>query len=171
MLPEIKKILFASDLTETSKHAYSYAASLASRFCAEVVFLYVMHDLPHSAKGFLNPELLEQIRIHERNSAKSSLIGKKKNMAIVQDELQRYCYLTQNQATGSGYSSFEYQVVVTEGNIVDMIIQTSIDYDCDTIVLGSHRASVMSDIVLGSVVRGVLRRSERLVVIAPPIPG
>ena len=35
MIPEIKKILYTSDLSETSNFAFSYAASLANRYDAK----------------------------------------------------------------------------------------------------------------------------------------
>jgi len=45
-------------------------------------------------------------------------------------------------------------VVVTEGNVVDAIIETAAQYDCDKIVMEPTRRSVLGRAVLGSVVRG-----------------
>lgn len=170
MLPDINRILFTSDLTESSKHAFSYAASLAGRFCAEVVFLYVMEDVPHSAKGFLDQEIIQKIRQRAANDAKGTLLGKRQDMNLVQTELQRFCDLALDDNGIAAQSAGASEVVVTEGNVVDAIIQTADEYRCDTIVMGSARRGALAEAMLGSVVKGVLRRSDRLVVIAPPAP-
>lgn len=170
MIPEIKKVLFTSDLTDNSKHAFAYAASLASRFCAKMVFLYVMEDVPHSAKGFLDQEILNQIRNRALDSAKHSLVGKRRDMATIQSELNRFCELAQKEPQGDSQFFVTSEVVVTEGNVVDEILRTAEAYECDTIVMGSDRHGAFTRAMLGSVVNGVLRRSNRLVVVAPPVP-
>ncbi len=45
MIPEIKKILYATDLSESARYAFKYAADLAQRYDAMVTFLYVMEDM------------------------------------------------------------------------------------------------------------------------------
>ena len=40
MIPEIKKILYATDLTKNSAYASHYAADLAGRYGAKVVILH-----------------------------------------------------------------------------------------------------------------------------------
>jgi nucleotide-binding universal stress UspA family protein len=170
MLPEIKKILFTSDLTETSKFAFSYAASLAGRYCARMVFLYVMEEVPHSAKGFLDQEILDQIRRHALDNATHTLVGKRRDMARIQSELEKFCEFSQDRQQNGGQAVFASEVVVTEGNVVDEILKTAQDHECDTIVMGSARHGALSEVVRGSVVKGVLRRSDRMVVVAPPLP-
>lgn len=170
MFPEIKRILFTSDLTETSKFAFSYAVSLASHYCAEVVFLYVMEEVPHSAKGFLDQETLERIRSRARDSAKTSLSEKRQDISMIQSELSRFCENVQNSTENGARRFTANEVVVTEGNVVDQILLTAEDYDCDTIAMGSTRHGLLSQGRLGSVVNGVLKRSSRLVVVAPPLP-
>ena len=44
MIPEIKKILYATDLSENARHALGYAASLANRYGAGITFLHVLED-------------------------------------------------------------------------------------------------------------------------------
>jgi nucleotide-binding universal stress UspA family protein len=169
MLPEIRTILFASDLTEASKHAFSYAASIASRYCARMVFLYVIEDVPHSAKGFLDQEILDKIRRLKLDSAKHSLVDKRRDMAAIQSELHKFCELARsdNESSGHEYTS---EVVVSEGNVVDEILKTAAEYGCDTIVMGPARHGAIAQIMRASVVKGVLARSYQMVVVAPPLP-
>ena len=45
-LPQIKKILFTTDLTRQTQHAFNYAAGLAHQYGATLTILYVMEDMP-----------------------------------------------------------------------------------------------------------------------------
>lgn len=45
VIPDIKKILYATDLSENSRHAFAYAAGIANRFDAEVTILHVIEEL------------------------------------------------------------------------------------------------------------------------------
>jgi len=49
IIPEIKKILYVTDLSENSRYAFAYAASIANRYGAGVTILHVMETMPHSA--------------------------------------------------------------------------------------------------------------------------
>ncbi|MGD9086243.1 MAG: universal stress protein, partial [Desulfobacterales bacterium] len=45
MIPEIKKILFTTDLSENARYAFSYAASLANRYDAGITIMHVLEDI------------------------------------------------------------------------------------------------------------------------------
>jgi len=52
MIPEIKKILYATDLSEGARRAFGYAASIANRFGAGVTTLHVIEDTsPYQDSG------------------------------------------------------------------------------------------------------------------------
>ena len=51
MIPEIKKILYSTDLSENSKFAFSYAASLANRYDAAITILHVLKDAKPTAES------------------------------------------------------------------------------------------------------------------------
>ena len=42
MIPEINKILYATDLSENARFAFGFAASLANRYNAKVTILHVL---------------------------------------------------------------------------------------------------------------------------------
>ena len=50
MIPNIKKILYPTDLSENAKHAFSYAADLAQRYDAMITILYVMEDMNYATE-------------------------------------------------------------------------------------------------------------------------
>jgi nucleotide-binding universal stress UspA family protein len=51
MKPEIKKILFASDLTENARRAFAYALRIAECNAAAIVIFHVVEDMPGGAPG------------------------------------------------------------------------------------------------------------------------
>ena len=46
MIPQIKKILFATDLSKNSAYAFYYAVHMAKRDEAKIVILYAVEPLP-----------------------------------------------------------------------------------------------------------------------------
>lgn len=169
MYPEINRLLFASDLSENSKQAFQYASMMASRFCASLRFLHVMEDVPLSAKPFLDEAMIEKIRKQSADSARDSLIGKRREMATLETELNRFCECAFEEARQSGHAVVDGEVQVAEGNVIETIISVAEEMNCDAIILGSSRRGAISEAMLGSVVKGVLRQSKKLVIIAPPI--
>ncbi|MGD9216864.1 MAG: universal stress protein, partial [Desulfobacteraceae bacterium] len=45
MLPKIQKILYATDLSDNSRLAFGYAASLAKRYQAQIMVLHVIEPV------------------------------------------------------------------------------------------------------------------------------
>ena len=43
---QIKKILYATDLSETAAHSFSYAVSLANMYDAGITILHVLAEFP-----------------------------------------------------------------------------------------------------------------------------
>jgi nucleotide-binding universal stress UspA family protein len=166
MYPEIKRILFASDLTETSRHAFQYASVLASRLGASLIFLHVMEDVPMSAKAFLDEDMVDKIKKQSTDSAQSKLIGKRVEIRMLESELNRFCECAFENSVDQ--KTVDTDVRVLEGNVIETVISTSQEMNCDAIVLGSTRRGAFAEAVLGSVVKGVLRQSDKLVIIAPP---
>ena len=46
MIPKIKKILYATDLSKNSEYAFYYAVDMAKRHDAEIVFLHAIEPIP-----------------------------------------------------------------------------------------------------------------------------
>ena len=168
MGPKIDRILFTSDLSHNSRHAFQYATMLANRFCASLIFLHVMEDVPMSAKAFLDEAMIEKIKKQTADMARNKLIGKRREISMIESELNRFCVAAFEEAQQNGQPVVDSQVKVVEGNVIDSIVSVADEMKCDAIVMGSKRRGAIAEAVLGSVVKGVLRNSSKLVVIAPP---
>jgi nucleotide-binding universal stress UspA family protein len=71
MIPEIKKILYATDLSENARYAFGYAASIANRFGARITILHVLEEISHSATIRL-AAMLGENKWQEESAPKSS---------------------------------------------------------------------------------------------------
>jgi nucleotide-binding universal stress UspA family protein len=53
MIPEIKKILYPTDLSENARYAFGYAVSLANRYNAEITVLHVVEEISSFARSMV----------------------------------------------------------------------------------------------------------------------
>ncbi len=60
MIPEIKKILYATDLSENARHAFGYAVSLANRYGGGIIVLHVVEELSSFARSMVEEILGEK---------------------------------------------------------------------------------------------------------------
>ena len=70
MIPEIKKMLYAIDLSENARYSFGYAASLANRYGAGLTVLHVLEELAPNAlavvSDFLGKERWEDLKKETR---------------------------------------------------------------------------------------------------------
>ena len=66
MIPEIKKILYATDLSDNARYAFGYAISLADRYDAKITVINVVEELSPFAQSMVEDivgtERLESLR-------------------------------------------------------------------------------------------------------------
>ncbi len=65
MLPNIKKILYATDLSENSAHALSYAINAVVRYDTELVILHVLERINPAVENVLIGKLGDQYFIED----------------------------------------------------------------------------------------------------------
>ena len=61
----VKKILYATDLSDTGRHAFAYAASLANLYGADLTVFHVLEEGPELDKrlaGYISEEMWEEIK-------------------------------------------------------------------------------------------------------------
>jgi len=80
MSPEIKKILFTTDLSENARDAFKYTADIAARYGAGIVILHVIEEMPYniesSIMNMLGEKEWEELKKINEKDAASSLTGK-----------------------------------------------------------------------------------------------
>ena len=73
MIPEIKKILYPTDLSENARYAFSYAVSLANRYDARITVLHVVEELSSFARSMVE-EILGEKRWADRIKEKEAQV-------------------------------------------------------------------------------------------------
>ena len=94
MIPEIKKILFTTDLSKNSRHAYNYAVSLAGRYNATITILYVMEEpsrtYSEQVKDMLGEERWQKVQETHEQHARQLLIGKRHEATMIREALDEF---------------------------------------------------------------------------------
>ena len=162
MVPEIKKILFTTNLSPDARKAFDYAVSLADRYEAVITVVHVMEEVSHSSdvhiRSFLGEDKWQELQETHEQEAKQILIGKRREGAMIKAALEEFCAAVQKDHDECEFMTDE--TIVTRGNVVDEILDVSRDKGCDLIVMGYHDRGKFGEAVLGSTTRRVLRHAQ-----------
>lgn len=161
----IKRILYATDLSENARYAFAYAVSLANMYKASILILHVLteiQNLDSAVLGYISSDKWEEIKNRNRDDAKRSLIGKKRDHVAIQEALDQFCVDVKETSS----DEFEKdEILVKWGKAADVIVEESEKRNCDLIVMGTHGHGILGDVVMGSTAKKVLKRSEKPVLI------
>ena len=163
MLPkvEIIKILYATDLSESARHAFAYAVSLANAYGASITILHVLFNVPNVdsiASFYIGQEEWKKIKQRTVDDARQSLIGKKRDNVAIQEILTAFSETASSQIESP--ATITDEIIIKKGTPEDHILQQAEERNCDVIVMGSHGQGAIAEAVIGSTVRKVLRRSK-----------
>lgn len=151
MLPQIKNILYATDLSENARYAYNYAASLAQQYDARITILHVIEKL--TAETFL------QIHGYVGEEKWNKLQQEKQAdfIAKIKGRLGDFCGEISNEVDAC---SFQVEkIIVKEGIAADEILHQAGLNDADLIVMGTRGFGMFKEALMGGTVRRVVRRS------------
>ncbi|RPJ15831.1 MAG: universal stress protein [Desulfobacteraceae bacterium] len=163
----IKKILYATDLSENARYVFRYAVSLSEKYSASITMLHVVHEVPvladRSVAGYINAERWEQIKKHHLEDARQALIGKRKEHLAVKEVLDQFA---ENARNAEGASRFNLDEVIVEvGNPVEVILEVAESRNCDIIVMGKTGQGLIEGALMGSTATRVVRRSKKPVLV------
>jgi len=164
---QIRKILYATDLSPNAYHAFGYAVSLASRYDAELSMMHVIEDIPDSDSsvvGYISQQRWDEIKSQHEDEARSSLTGKLiQNREPIAALLGQLGHDARENAPGQTLKTGE--IIVKRGNPVEQILEQANAKDFDLIVLGTHGHGAFADAMMGSTSRRVLRRCLKPVLV------
>ncbi len=159
MVPQVKKILYASDLSDNSIPALGWAMIIADQHDARITFLHVIEEVsPHATqaiRSFMGEDKWEEMTIRHRNEANSK----------IENRIHRFCQNVESEMKACNAAVNES--VITRGNPVEVILQEAASRDCDLIIMGTHGSGLFKDAMIGSTARRVLRRSKIPVLVIP----
>jgi nucleotide-binding universal stress UspA family protein len=161
MVPDIKKILYATDISQNSSSLiFSYAVDMALKHNATIVIVHAVESA-HQV-SYAGASVAAMMKTAQKEEQEASL-------EELKARIQAFCIRTESQM-GVSCSELVSKILIPLGNPVEEILKAAEVERCDAIVMGSHRKGFLSNAFLGSVVRSVVERS-RIPVFIVPLPS
>lgn len=159
MLPEINKILLATDLSEDAGAAMRYAISLSEKYNAELILLHVLPNMKEQL--YLNSGF-DFAAVYDDKTLKVLLeAGTEKAKETVTDLIHKQC--EELVAGKEECAALKLLPVIASGNAVKKITEHA--KNCDLVVMGTRGHSKIGGILVGSVAQGVIAKSPTPVLI------
>jgi nucleotide-binding universal stress UspA family protein len=156
MIPRIKKILYATDLSENAAYAFRYAVNSAQQHGAKIYILHVLEEIKGSISWIYSE------KVHEsREKGKEEIKGR------IQKRLETFCQreLLKDPECRDLVASTE----VVEGDPAAEILRKADELGVDLVVMGTHGKGLLEHAFLGSVAEKILQRIK-IPVLTIPIP-
>ena len=156
---KIKKILYATDLSETAVHAFSYAVSLANMYGASITILHVLAEFPGEdfILNMIDTDTWKKIKMRHYSEARDELIGKKIDRTAMKEVLQAFSDEINADAEDQDFVTEE--ILVKSGVPAEIIVETAKEQHSDLIVMGTHGQGVIADVLIGSTAKWVVKQS------------
>jgi nucleotide-binding universal stress UspA family protein len=159
MIPEIRKILYATDLSPNSAYAFRYAVNSAKQHDAKIIFLHVLERPSSLAIGMYAAHLGDK-ELRELFEDKAPQVRD-----LIQNRLKLFC--DKELKDDPECADIVESIQVCEGYPAEEILGKADELDCDAIVMGSHGKGIIRNTFLGSTTLRVLRRARKPVFIIP----
>lgn len=131
-------ILFATDFSESSDHAFGYAYSMAEKFAARLVILHVINE-PVDLRGFYVPHI---------------------SFDKLEEEIEQGAQKLMEQFERKFLKDFKnFESIVSPGIPYDEIIKRAEAENADLIVVGTHGRTGLDHVLFGSTAEKVVRKS------------
>jgi len=159
MIPEIKKILYATDLSSNSVYALRYAVNSAIRHNADIIILHVIEKGDPANDVMLDLYLYSKRyqEIVNEHIVESSAIVENRLSSLIDKELKNH----------PEYADKVKAIEVCEGFLVEKILSKAEELNCDEIIMGTHSKGIIANTFFGSTAKRVLRRTRKPVFIIP----
>jgi nucleotide-binding universal stress UspA family protein len=152
MLPDIKRILYATDLDSHAPHVFRYALKIAQQQQAGITILHAQEPLGAFAQS------LVELHIAHDQSEMMHEQAREQVRAKIERRLNELCDTEQCQ--DSSGRELVAEIAVVEGQPAEKILEKASSINADMIVIGSHRHSAIGEALIGSTTNRVLHRSE-----------
>ncbi len=155
----IKKILYATDLSESAVHAFAYAVSLADIYGAGITMLHVIAETASEEfiSSMISAKTLKEVKDRHYSEAREHMIGKKRNNVTIKEVLQAFS--DEVKADSRDQTFVTDEILIKEGPPVETIIATAQKQNCDLIVMGTHGQGGITKVLSGSTAKKVVRQS------------
>jgi len=162
-LPEIKTILYATDLGRHMRPVFRQAISLAQQLNAEIIMLHVVEPLGSTGEAVLSAYL------PSKKADELERDGMKKILQTMKGRLEKFC--EDEMAACDKKNTMVKEILVTAGRPAERITQEAEKHHADMIVMGSWSEGFIGHGLLGSTARHVTQVSHLPVLVVPNRPN
>jgi nucleotide-binding universal stress UspA family protein len=133
-----KTILFASDFSESSDHAFRYALSMAQKYDSKLALIHVINE-PVDLRGFYVPHI---------------------SFDKLEEEIEQGALKLMEKFCRTHMLDFDnYESFVVPGIPYEEIISKSDELNADLIIMGTHGRTGLDHVLFGSTAEKVVRKS------------
>jgi nucleotide-binding universal stress UspA family protein len=158
-IPEIKTILYATDLGRHMRPVFRHAIGLAQHLNARIIMLHVVEPLGSTGEAVLSAYLPQKkVEQLERD-------GMQKILKQMQTRLE--AFYREELALCEKQDSMVQDILVTTGRPADRIAQEAEKHQADMIVMGCTSEGFLGHGLLGSTARHVTQISHLPVLVVP----
>ena len=159
MIPQIKRILYATDLSPNSVYALRYAMDSALKHHADLIILHVFEKVDPARNAWLDPYLYEDRhkKIYSEHIIETKDLIKKRLKTIRENELKN----------NPEFEDMAISIEICVGFPAEEILSKAEELKCDAIIMGTHSKGIIANTFLGSTAKRVLRRTRKPVFIIP----
>ncbi|MCX5837968.1 MAG: universal stress protein [Deltaproteobacteria bacterium] len=156
---EIKKILYATDLSEGSIASFQSAMEIAQKFGASIEILHVMEEMSPGTVSMLQWVQGDKITKKHYDDFRAYSVEK------IQASIREICDKEFDRDPTCKQRIEGIHVVI--GYPAEEILKNVDDLNCDAIIMGTHSKGAITHTFLGSVAERVLRRLRKPAFIFP----
>lgn len=148
MLPEVKTILYCTQMGPRAALIFRYAYMLAEKLDARIVALHVVETLSADQEVAVDRYVgTGTIRALEEK-------GEEEAKAELERRIRGFC---QQEVGTAGCDQRVVKVLLDEGHVALQILKRVADLEIDLVVMGAHARSPVMKAVLGSTAQKVVR--------------
>lgn len=148
----MKNILFPTDFSQNAENALNFAIEIARKVKGHLVLFHAY------SVQLIDPNMPAEIYLsayqEEEKSAKESL-----------EELSRR--IIDSNKDENGNSLFTVDAIVTQGLVVDEVLSLINDFKIDLVIMGTHGASGITELILGSNTSSIIEKAHVPVLAIP----
>jgi len=159
MLPEVRKILYSTDLSKSSTAAFEHAAYIAKKTGAEIHILHIVEKLSNDAK------ITFQTYVMDSNS-RHDLLQERVHRAEEKLHARQDNFWDNLHPDDAAVRKQIKSIKIVEAYPAETILKISKELDADLIIMGTHEKGILHTF-LGSVAKNVLNRSRIPMMIVP----
>lgn len=156
------RILYATDMSPNAQAAARYALNLAHDYNTHLTVVNVIPDLVEELSGNLGYDLAAHYDAEKLKSFFKENLDESKKKVI-----ERIHSLCDEIGSRLDDCRIEPDIEIRMGSPVEKILQVAKDKESDLIIVGARGHNLLDEILIGSVARGVMKKSTVPVLTIP----